>query len=289
VTGVYEGCLIGVVIPAYNEESLIGDVIDSVPAFVDRLYVVDDCSTDDTWQVIKGRAEAEAVVAPTPDGAAARTDGGHGVSTVLESGPDFETTIVPVRHSINRGRGGAVKTGYQLALVEGLDVVAVMDGDGQMKGEILDRIIDPVVDGEVDYAKGNRLTSLDHCRDMSKHRIFGNIVLTVLNRIASGYWRMRDPQNGYTAINVESFEEIAVGDLYEDYGFLNDLLVRLGAHRKRVMDIPMEAVYDEEESGIRYRSFIPTLSCLLLRMFLWRIWVSYGFGTNERRLTQSPR
>jgi len=240
----YENTLVGVVVPAYNEESFIGEVIESVPEFVDRLYVIDDASTDDTWQVIQTYAEAT-----------------QESEVVRESA-----------HSQNRGRGGAVKTGYQLALVEDIDVVTVMDGDGQMDGEILDRMIDPVVNGTADYAKGNRLISADHWAEMSNWRLLGNGILTALTKVASGYYGMRDPQNGYTAVSVGTLEDISISELYEGYGFLNDMLVRLGRHNKRVVDVPMRAIYNDAESGIQYRSFVPHLSWLLFTMYLWRLW-----------------
>lgn len=270
----YEQTLVGVVVPAYNEEDFIGAVIDSVPEFVDRLYVVDDASTDGTWAEIKAHAEAakQTEVVTETGSQLSRTDGGFSVSTFPEEEPQFDEAIVPVQHAQNRGRGGAVKTGYQLALTEDIDVIAVMDGDGQMDGEILDRMIDPIVNGEADYAKGNRLVSPDHWEEMSNWRLFGNTILTVLTKMASGYYGMRDPQNGYTAVSVDALQDISVGELYEDYGFLNDMLVRLGRHRKRVVDVPMQAIYNDAESGIQYRSFVPYLSWLLLTMYCWRLW-----------------
>lgn len=270
----YEQTLVGVVVPAYNEEDFIGAVIDSVPEFVDRLYVVDDASTDGTWTEIKAHAEAarETEVVAETGSQLGRTDGGFSVSAFPEREPQFDETIIPVQHAQNRGRGGAVKTGYQLALTEDIDVVAVMDGDGQMDGEILDRMIDPIVNGEADYAKGNRLVSPDHWEEMSNWRLFGNTILTVLTKMASGYYGMRDPQNGYTAVSVDALQDISVGELYEDYGFLNDMLVRLGRHQKRVVDVPMRAIYNDAESGIQYRSFVPYLSWLLLTMYCWRLW-----------------
>jgi glycosyltransferase involved in cell wall biosynthesis len=269
----YENTLVGVVVPAYNEERHIGEVIESVPAFVDRLYVVDDCSTDDTWAEIQAHAAPatdEQVVAE--DGIErALTDGGTTAADFPQGDPATGPTLMPVRHATNRGRGGAVKTGYQLAAIEGLDVVAVMDGDGQMDGAILDRMIDPIVNGEADYTKGNRLVDSETWAAMSNWRLFGNAVLTVMTKIASGYYDMRDPQNGYTAVSTETLEDIDVGGLYEGYGFLNDVLVRLKRHDKRVVDVPMEAIYEDEESGIQYRTFVPFLSWLLLKMYLWRL------------------
>lgn len=270
----YQGHSVGVVVPAYNEQAFIGEVIDSVPAFVDRLYVVDDCSDDETWDVIVDRAGESAVATEseingdtTQSLALARTDGSRS-----DGGRVFENRVIPVRHETNKGRGAAVKTGYKLSLIDGMDVVAVMDGDGQMDPELLDDIVDPIVAGEAEYTKGTRLSDRRHWRQMPKWRLFGNGVLTLLTKIASGYWGMTDPQNGYTAISGEALESYEIADLYEGYGFLNHLLVRLGRENATVADVPIPARYGDESSGIQYRTFVPRLSLLLLQGFLSRLW-----------------
>lgn len=272
----YKGSTVGVVIPAYNEEGFIGEVIDSLPEFVDQAFVIDDCSTDNTWAEIKEYVDAEVqqagVTADSTEQAVIADGAG---ATISESQSFLDRRIVPVRHQTNGGRGAAVQTGYELALMSDMDVVAVLDGDGQMDPDILDTILDPVVDGDADYAKGNRLISRRHCVQMSNWRLFGNVVLTVLTKIASGHWNMRDPQNGYTAISTTALEQLSLNDLFDDYGFLNDILIHLDAHGMTIQDVPMEALYGDESSGIRYGSFIPQLSMLLLSGFLWRLQRKY--------------
>jgi glycosyltransferase involved in cell wall biosynthesis len=280
----YGGATVCVVVPAYNEVDFIADVIETIPAFVDSTLIVDDHSTDGTWDVIKTLATTNDTVtrALVTDGAgtkaATEDEGTTGTDPTVSP---LVGEVVGVRHETNRGRGAAVKTGYQLAMMNGYDVVAVMDGDGQMNPEILGRIVDPVASGEADYAKGNRLVSFEHCRQMPRWRLFGNGLLTVLTNVGCGYWTVRDPQNGYTAIAADALAELSLGDLYEGYGFLNDLLIHLNAHGFRVTDVPMEAKYGEESSGIRYRSFVPVLSWLLLRGFVWRLWVKYVARGND--------
>ena len=256
----YEGTSVGVVVPAYNEEGFVGRVIDTIPNFVDRVYVVDDRSTDGTWAEICEHAERTNQVAEP---------------ALADGGLTFDQPIVPIRHEINRGVGGSIKTGYQAALEDDVDVIAVMNGDGQMDPAILDRIIDPVVSGEADYAKGNRLLYPEYREGMSTWRFFGNSVLTLLTKIASGYWKMMDPQNGYTAISADALEDIGMEHVYEDYGFCNDVLVKLNARNLRIADVAMPAVYGEETSSIKYSTFIPKVSSLLLRDFLWRLKVKY--------------
>jgi glycosyltransferase involved in cell wall biosynthesis len=257
----YKGKSVAVVITAYNEEGFVGDVIRTLPAFVDRAYAVDDASTDGTWQEILHHAGA--------------TDGDGRTTAASGLAPEDEPPVVPIRHEDNRGVGAAVKTGYRHALEDGMDVVAVMDGDGQMDPAILDRIVDPVVEGRADYAKGNRLFSRDHVRGMSRWRRFGNAVLTGLTKAASGYWKTMDPQNGYTAISRRALAALEIDELYDDYGFLNDLLVKLNARRLRVADVEMEAVYGDERSSITYSTFVPSVLALLTRGFLWRLKVRY--------------
>lgn len=268
-----DGKSIAVVVPAYNEAGFVGGVIDTFPAFVDRAYVIDDCSTDDTWAEMLAHADAvnrvrAAVVPLTPSAA--------------DDGTAAEGPVVPIRHPENRGRGAAVKNGYRRALADGIDVVAVMDADGQMDPDILHEIVGPVVRAEADYAVGNRLHDFDSWAGMPLFRLFGNVVLTLLTRVASGYWSLSDPQNGYTAISRSALEALDMEALYDDYGFLNDLLVHLNLHRRRVVNVPMVARYGEEESGIRYSRFIPELSQLLLRASCWRLSNKYLRGRRRR-------
>ncbi|ELZ72044.1 glycosyltransferase [Haloferax volcanii DSM 14919] len=262
----YRGNAVGVVVPAYDEARFVGGVIDTLPAFVDRAYVVDDRSTDGTWEVIRRHAARENEREAAPVVAAA------------DGGAPLDRRVVPIRHAVNRGRGAAVKTGYERALADGMDVIVVMDGDGQMDPDIMPAIIDPVVDGDADYAVGDRLAARDTRRGMPPWRLFGNLLLSGLTRIASGYWHIRDPQNGYTAVSADALSELEFDRLYDQYGFLNDLLVNLNIAGKRVATVPMRARYGDEESGIRYSTFVPGLSFLLLRDFLWRLRVRYLDG-----------
>ena len=257
----YDGHAVGVVIPTYNEAAHVGAVIDAIPDYVDCTYVVDDASTDGSWDVIRSRAR----VANEREPQIAITDGGHPTGQ----------RVIPIRHQTNAGRGAAVKTGYRRAMEDGMDAIAVLDADGQMDPAILDRFLDPIVDGRADYAKGNRLLVRAHREGMSRWRLFGNTVLTFLTKVASGYWQMMDPQNGYTVISARVLQNVDVDGLYDDYGFLNDLLVKLNVVDARIIDVAMRAKYGDEESGIRYSTFVPKLSSLLARDFAWRLGTKY--------------
>lgn len=258
----YQGKTVAAVIPAYNEAGFVGDVIDTLPSFIDRAYVIDDASTDDTWAEIQDRADAI-------------NDEDRTTAPVTDGGVELHPRIVPIQHDENRGVGGAIKTGYQAALDDEVDVTVVVSGDGQTKPDILERIIRPVVAGEAGYAKGNRL--LDQDREaMPAFRRVGNYLLTWLTRVSSGYWGMMDPQNGSTAIAASALEAADIEGMYEGYGYCNDLLARLNAAEVRVADVSRRAVYEDEESHIDYHTYIPRVSLLLLQNFVWRLYVKYA-------------
>ncbi|MDZ7729849.1 MAG: glycosyltransferase family 2 protein [Natrialbaceae archaeon] len=254
----YAGRSVGVVVTAYREADHVADVIESVPSFVDRVYVVDDASPDNCWSVIRETAS--------------RLNQRHQRVSMTDGGEPRR--VVPLRHQRNRGYGAAVKTGYRRAVEDGIDVVAVMNGDGQMDPAILDRIIDPVAREEAAYAKGNRLLRSSDRAEMSQFRLLGNVALSVLTKFAAGYWRISDPQNGYTAIATETIREIDLSRLTDEYGFLNELLVALNVDDYRIADVAMTARYGDEQSTIRYPRFIRRLSWLLLRNFWWRLKVT---------------
>ena len=271
----YRDHSVGVIVPAYNEAAFIGDVIASIPAYVDRIYVVDDCSTDKTWDAIQSAAATAIAETPRSDGELLATDGGESLLAQRAVVGDPIGRLVPIQHRENRGAGGAIKTGYLAARAEAIDVVTTVDGDGQMDLSLLPKLLDPIVEGEADYAKGNRLLYKEFRRSMPRFRFVGNAVLTFLTKIASGYWKTMDPQNGYTAISRRALDSIAVEDLYEYYGYCNDLLVKLNAKGMRVADVAMPAVYGDEESSIQYTTYIRKVSTMLLRNFLWRLKVKY--------------
>lgn len=257
----YQGATVGVVVPAYNEEGLVGGVIDTMPSFVDRIYVIDDASTDGTWNEIRQHAERANKAVDDPP--------------TTTKGVRLSPRVVTVRHDRNRGVGAAIKQGYRRSLEDGIDATAVMAGDGQMNPDYLARIIEPVVDGTVDYSKGNRLHTPENRGEMSRWRLFGNGLLTLLTRVSSGYWSMTDPQNGFTAISARALARIRIERLYDRYGFANELLVVLNAAEFPIADVSHPAVYGNERSHIRYTTFVPTLSWLLLWRFLWRLKTRY--------------
>lgn len=244
----YQGKKIGVVVPAYNEETLIGRVIETMPDFVDRIYVVDDCSQDGTCDRVRSYL----------------------------SQASFNGRLELIRHTANQGVGGAIVTGYRKAAEDSMDVVAVMAGDAQMDPAELERVVGPVVRDEADYVKGNRLFTGEAWHLIPRHRYLGNAFLSLLTKIASGYWHVADSQTGYTAISAEAIRLLPLEKLYPRYGYPNHLLVMLNIFDQRVRDVPVHPIYNiGERSGIRLWGFIPSLSWLLLKCLLWRLIEKY--------------
>jgi glycosyltransferase involved in cell wall biosynthesis len=242
----YRENIIAIVVPAYNEEKLIGRTLDTMPDFVDRIIVVDDCSADETV------ARVEERVAQQPG------------------------RVALIQHQVNQGVGGAIASGYKWCCDHGIDVAVVMAGDAQMDPADLPVLLDPVVEDRVDYAKGNRLFTGDAWNQIPRVRYLGNSAMSLLTKIASGYWHVADSQSGYTAINSRALKLIDWDQMYKRYGQPNDLLVRLNVHSLRVRDVPVRPVYNiGENSGVKPLRMIPKLSWLLCRLFFYRMVQKY--------------
>src|SRR5947209_17185308 len=240
-----DGKRVAVVVPAYNEAVLLPETLKGIPALVDRVYVVDDASTDATAE--KARAAAEA-----------------------------DSRVVVVSHDHNRGVGAAIVSGYKRAIEDRIDVTCVMAADSQMDPAELPALIEPVVAGEVDYAKANRLFTGQAWELIPHSRYFGNAVLSLLTKIASGYWHVADSQAGYTAVALPMLESLDLDRVYPRYGFPNDMLVHLNVWNARVRDMPSRPIYNVgEKSGIRLRHVVPKISWLLTKAFFWRMKEKY--------------
>jgi glycosyltransferase involved in cell wall biosynthesis len=238
-----EGKTVAVVVPAHDEEGLIASTLQGIPGFVDRIVVVDDASTDATAE------RAHAVGDPR---------------------------VEVVTHERNCGVGAAIVTGYRRALAEGIDATAVMAGDNQMDPSELEGLALPVVRGEVDYAKANRLFTGSAWELIPRSRYVGNAILSLLTKIASGYWHVADSQAGYTVIGLPTLQLLDLERIYTRYGFPNDMLVHLNVWNARVRDFPSRPIYGVgERSGIRIRRVVPRISWLLWKGFFWRMREKY--------------
>jgi glycosyltransferase involved in cell wall biosynthesis len=181
-----------------------------------------------------------------------------------------------IRHERNEGVGAAIVTGYKRTRDEGLDVTAVMAGDNQMDPADLETLVVPVARGEVDYAKANRLFTGQAWDLIPRTRYLGNAVLSLLTKIASGYWHVADSQTGYTAISLEYLRLLDLDRIYKGYGMPNDMLVHLNIWNARVRDFPSRPIYNVgERSGIRLRKVVPRISWLLMKGFFFRMREKY--------------
>lgn len=237
----YKGNKIAVVVPAHNEERLIGQVIDTMPSYVDRIIIVDDVSTDDTYKVAKSHTDSRTII---------------------------------IKHEKNQGVGGAIITGHKKA-IELTDISVVMAGDGQMDPQYLPNLLDVIIDEDYDYAKGNRFLAKDSLKGMPKLRILGNTILTFLTKLTSGYWSIFDPQDGYTAIKTNVLKQLDLDDISKRYEFENDMLVHLNINNFRVKDVSIPASYGSEKSKIKLYSFIPRITFFLARRFCKRVMEKY--------------
>jgi glycosyltransferase involved in cell wall biosynthesis len=241
----YKDKSVCVVVPAYNEAVQIGKVIETIPDFIDKIVVVDDASSDNTVDVV-------------------------------EKYQQDHKRIVLLQHEKNQGVGGSITTGYKWARDNGVEVSVVMAGDGQMDPGDLENIIDPVATGSADYSKGNRLFFGDAWNMIPHYRYLGNSFLSLMTKIASGYWHIADSQSGYTAISHLVLKRINLDNIYKDYGMPNDILIKLNQFDFRVRDVHIRPVYNiGEQSGIKLMRVIPRIFYLLFKGFWQRLFFKY--------------
>jgi glycosyltransferase involved in cell wall biosynthesis len=234
---------IAVVVPSFRVTAHILEVLAKIGPEVERIYVVDDACPDRSGELVQKRSK--------------------------------DKRVKVLFHEANQGVGGAVVTGYKAALADGMDVVVKVDGDGQMDPSLILTIAKPVLEGNADYAKGNRFDSLENLFSMPKSRIFGNAVLSLWSKLSSGYWNVTDPTNGFTAIHRSALEAIQLDKLRKTYFFESDLLFRLSIVNAVVMDVPMVSVYGEEKSNLKIRKVIFEFPWRHNVNFLKRIFYKY--------------
>lgn len=237
------GTEIAVVIPTYKARNHILDVINEIGPEVTRIYVVDDCCPD---------SSGDFVIANCKD-----------------------KRVSVIKHTVNQGVGGAVMTGYKAAIADGMDILVKIDSDGQMDPSLIMGFVEPIIQGEADYTKGNRFFDLEKVRTMPKIRLFGNAVLSLMCKFSSGYWNLFDPTNGYTAIHADVARYLPFDKISRRYFFETDMLFRLNTLRAVVIDVPMNAKYGDEVSGLRISKIIGEFFAKHVRNFMKRIFYNY--------------
>jgi glycosyltransferase involved in cell wall biosynthesis len=234
---------IAVVVPCYRVKDAILEVIKNIGPEVTQIIVVDDACPDGSGKLVESTAK--------------------------------DKRIIVLYNNENLGVGGAVIKGYQQALISGADIVIKLDGDGQMDPSLIPIFTKPLMEQWADYTKGNRFFNIEHIRAMPKARIFGNLVLSFFAKFSTGYWRIFDPNNGFTAINRHALQRIDLDKLDNGYFFESDLLFRLNLARAVVVDVPMEAKYGEEESNLRIKRVLMEFPVKHIRNFLKRVTYTY--------------
>lgn len=237
-------CRIGVVIPCYNVARQIAQVLSEIGPECERVYAVDDCSTDETVAVVQRAAEKDA-------------------------------RIALLRRPANGGVGAAVKTGYRQALADGMAVVVKLDGDGQMAPRDIAKLVAPIVEGRADYAKGNRFFSPELLRGMPTVRLAGNALLSFVTKLSSGYWNIFDPTNGYTAISAPVLARLPLEKIADRFFFESDMLFRLYVLYAQVVDVPLPARYGSERSNLHVGRVIPRFMAGNVKNFLKRLGYHY--------------
>ncbi len=234
---------IAVVIPSFKVRPHVLSVIAEIGPEVSRIYVVDDCCPEASGDFVESNCNDE--------------------------------RILVIRHIENQGVGGAVMTGYQAAIADGMDIIVKLDGDGQMDPRLIPCFITPILDGEADYTKGNRFFDLEAILEMPKIRLLGNAALSFMTKFSSGYWDLFDPTNGYTAIHRDVASHLPFNKISRRYFFETDMLFRLNTLRAVVVDIPMDAKYGTEVSNLKIYKVMGEFFLKHNRNFAKRIFYNY--------------
>ena len=234
---------LAVVIPCYRVTRHVLEVIAAVPDSVDLIICVDDACPDASGDHIEASCS--------------------------------DPRVRVVRHGLNQGVGGAVMTGYRTAIDLGCEVMVKIDGDGQMDPGLLPLFVAPILRGDADYTKGNRFWDLTHIRRMPPVRRMGNLALSFLAKLSTGYWDVFDPTNGYTAIHARVAAHLPMGSISSRYFFETDVMFRLNTLRARVVDVPMDARYGDEESHLSVRRALAEFAFKHVRNFGKRIVYNY--------------
>ena len=234
---------VAVVIPCYKVKAHILDLIQNIGPECSKIYVVDDCCPDGSGNYVRAHCK--------------------------------DPRVVVLQNDVNLGVGGAMMTGYQAAIADGMEIIVKVDGDGQMDPALIPDFVAPISAGEADYTKGNRFFNLEEISAMPKARLFGNAVLSFMTKLSSGYWDLFDPTNGYTAIHRDVAKKLPFNKISRRYFFETDMLFRLNTLRAVVVDVPMDANYGEEVSNLKIRKIIGEFLFKHTRNFAKRIFYNY--------------
>ena len=235
----YRNRKISITIPVFNEELFIKDVISNLPEFIDHIIIVDDASSDNSWKKINELKD---------------------------------NRIIKLQHEYNQGIGKSTITGHQKAIELGAEFLVRIDGDHQMDSKHLIPLLKPLFDENIHFAKGNRLRKKAMRESMPKFRLIGNIILSKMTQITTGYKHVSDPQNGYTAIKSDVFELLNKDKLKPNYLYENSILFELSQIGSNIKEVDMQSKYGNEKSSIKYHKFIFSMISYSFNCLMRKSW-----------------
>ena len=236
--------IISVIIPCHNVARHIEEVVRNLPPQIDYIIAVNDCSKDDTESIL--------------------------IRLCKEN-----EKIIYLKHEINQGVGGAMLTGFRKSIALNSDITIKMDGDNQMDPVYIPALIQPLIEKEADFTKGNRFRDFKALRKMPISRRIGNLGLSFLIKAASGYWNIFDPNNGFIAIRNETLQNLDFEKIHKRYFFESSMLIELYYSNAVVQDIFMKARYGDEISGLSRTRTLFEFPPKLFAAFIRRVILKY--------------
>ena len=183
--------------------------------------------------------------------------------------------MLVVSNEKNLGVGGATLRGFKEAYKLNSDIILKIDGDGQMDVNLISKFVDPILQNKADYTKGNRFTNYENLIKMPIIRLIGNIILTFLTKLSSGYWNIYDPTNGFICIHKDVFNMLPHKKISNGFFFESDMLFRLYLIKAKIIDIPIATIYNDSKSNLVIpKVIIPFLIGNIINFFK-RIFLEY--------------
>jgi glycosyltransferase involved in cell wall biosynthesis len=232
-----------VIIPCYKVKNHILGVVNSIPKYIDKIYIVDDYCPEQSGNFVRDNC--------------------------------IDPRITLWHNKTNLGVGGAVKVGYTLALEDNCHIAIKIDGDGQMNPDLINEFLTPLLHNKVIYAKGNRFFQLNYLQSMPKIRIFGNSALSFITKLSTGNWNLMDPTNGYTAIRCDILKYLNLDAIDNRFFFETDVLFQLGLLRAKIIDIPIHSNYGSEVSNLSIGKSFFSFGIKHIKLFFKRIAINY--------------
>ncbi len=240
------------VVPCYRSAHIAPKVVSDIIKYVDFVVCVDDLCPDKTGLIIQNQVKSD--------------------------------KLRVIFHKRNKGVGGATKTGIKIAESLGAEIIVKIDSDGQMDASYIPNLIDPIINKTSEYTKGNRFRNIAVLMKMPKIRLIGNIILSFITKLSTGYWELFDPTNGFIAFNTKILSRIEYEKTDNRYFFETDLLFRAGLCDVLISEIEIPAIYKNEKSGLNpfiesIRYFISHIIIFIKRIIYQYFLIDFNPGS----------